>query len=519
MENLKITNVFKYFEDNPKLIKDQWLVLGKGPSLDQINQYNLSDYRIVSLNDSLIVNKNVTLGHFIDLDAFERCSKEIALRNDIYIIMPWYPHVDSKPGVKTLDDLVKTNSILNHLAREKRLLWYDLMTSDIRTGEFPIINAVYFSVEAVFDIFSKVGIKYIKSLGIDGGIGYSALFHNINKNSHLVNKQASFDNQFSKLAEIIFKSGISHVQLNHDCPIKIYIGCTRKELLPAEVLKYSIEKNSHISVDIKFLFQSDINIPEVTRKENQARTPFSFQRFIIPEICNYSGKAIYLDADMLVFKNIIDLWENDFNDANILLCKDEDYRKPQLSVMMLDCSNLKWNIKDIVSELNNNTLTYNQLMHDFTIAKYDMKINKSWNTIDKFDNKTSLLHYTDMTKQPWLSTTNHLGYKWMEVLLDAIDDNYISIDFIQNEIEQGHVRPSLLYQINNNVTNGLLLSKKILQIDQSFDTKHGHNNKNINPWKNIPRWILSKIIDKYYNSFLYRIKIRAKKLYKDVYKD
>ena len=519
MENITITNVFQFFKDNPKLIESQWLILGKGPSLNKINQYNLENFKIVSLNDSLIVNKHITLGHFIDLDAFKRSSKEVALRKDIYILMPWYPHVDSRPGVNNLIDLIKKNSILMQLSNEKRLLWYDLMTSQIRTGKFPSINAVYFSAEAIFDIFRKVGIRDVKSLGIDGGTGYSDLVQNVKKESHLVNKQQTFSKQFSKLAEIIFQSGIKHTQLYDNSPIKVFIGCTKKELLPAKVLKYSIERHSHISVDVKFLFKSNIVIPEVTKKENQARTPFSFQRFLIPEISNYSGKAIYLDADMLVFKNIIDLWNNNFNDANVLLCKDKDYRKPQLSVMMLDCSNLKWNIKDIVSQLNNNELTYDELMHDFAIADYDMRIDESWNSIDKYSHETSLLHYTDMTKQPWLSTANHLGYKWMEVLFDALDNNSISIDFIHSEIEKGHVRPSLLYQINNRLSNSLLLTRSVLRLDKNFKPMHGHSSNNVNPWKSLPRWILSKLTDKYYNSFLYKIKIRAEKLYNDVHKD
>jgi hypothetical protein len=519
MENITITNVFQFFRDNPDLKESQWLILGKGPSLSNINQYNLAKFKIISLNDSLMVNKNITIGHFIDLEAFERCSKEISLRKEIVILMPWFPHVKSRPGVNNLTNLIKKNSILRQLSNEKRLLWYDLTTSKIRTGKFPSINAVYFSAEAVFDIFKKIGIKYIRSLGIDGGIGYSNLLKSDNKKSHLINKQDSFNKQFSNLADIIFKSGITHTRLNDDSAIKIYIGCTRKELLPAKVLKYSIEKHSHLSTDIKFLFQSNIPIPEVTIKENQARTPFSFQRFLIPEISDFSGKAIYLDADMLVFKNIIDIWKTDFSDANVLLCKDKGHRKPQLSVMMLDCSRLKWNIKSIIKKLNNNELTYDQLMHDFVIADYDMKINESWNTIDKYNHGTSLLHYTDMTKQPWLSTSNHLGYKWMEVLFDAIDSNSISIDLIHSEIDKGHIRPSLLYQIKNKLPNSLLLSKSIQRLDKDFKPNHGFKNKNTNPWKNLPRWILSKVIDKYYNSILYKIKIKSEKLYKDARKD
>lgn len=519
MEKIKINNVFQFFKDNPELIESQWLVLGKGPSLNEIDRYNLKNFKIISLNDSLIVNKNITIGHFIDLDAFKRCSKEITLRKEIYILMPWYPHINSRPGVIKLNDLIEKDATFKQLANEKRLLWYDLSTSNTRIGKFPTVNAVYFSAEAVFDIFKKVGIKQIKSLGIDGQTGYSDLLQNVKKESHLVNKQKSFNKQFSRLAEIIFKSGITHTQLKDNSPIKIYIGCTRRELLPAKVLKYSIEKHSHISTDIKFLFQSNIAIPKIIKEENQERTPFSFQRFLIPEICNYSGKAIYLDADMLVFKNIIDIWRNDFKNANVLLCKNKDHRKPQLSVMMMDCSNLKWNIKEIVNKLNIDELTYNRLMHEFTIANYDKRIDGSWNTIDKYNHDTSLLHYTDMAKQPWLSTSNHLGYKWMEVLFDAIDDNSITVDFIHNEIEKGHVRPSLLYQIENRLTDSLLLKRSILNLDKNFKPINGYSNKNINPWINIPRWMLSKIMDKYYNSIIYKIKTKVAELYKDVHKD
>ena len=48
-----------------------------------------------------------------------------------------------------------------------------------------------------------------------------------------------------------------------------------------------------------------------------------------------------------------------------------------------------------------------------------------------------------MTKQPWLSSANHLD-KWMEVLFDAIDNNSITLDFIHREIDKGHIRPSFI---------------------------------------------------------------------------
>ena len=202
MENLEITNVFKFFEDNPKLTQDQWLVLGKGPSLDRVNKYNLTKYKIITLNDSITVCKDVILGHFIDLDAFERCSGEIALRKRYILLCHGIRMLIHDQVQKKLIDLIETNSILKDLAKEKRLLWYDLMTSEHRTGEFPTIKAVYFSAEAVFLIsLRKVGIKYIKSIGIDGGVGYIAIFSMILRKTviSLINKNPSIINLVSLL--------------------------------------------------------------------------------------------------------------------------------------------------------------------------------------------------------------------------------------------------------------------------------------------------------------------------------
>ena len=42
-------------------------------------------------------------------------------------------------------------------------------------------------------------------------------------------------------------------------------------------------------------------------------------RFGIPSLTAYQGRAIYLDADMLVFNDIYDLWSMPMGDAKLLL--------------------------------------------------------------------------------------------------------------------------------------------------------------------------------------------------------
>ncbi len=36
--------------------------------------------------------------------------------------MPWYPHINSRPGVTKLNDLIEKDATFKQLANEKRLL-------------------------------------------------------------------------------------------------------------------------------------------------------------------------------------------------------------------------------------------------------------------------------------------------------------------------------------------------------------------------------------------------------------
>jgi hypothetical protein len=138
--------------------------------------------------------------------------------------------------------------------------------------------------------------------------------------------------------------------------------------------------------------------------------------------------------------------------------------------MLLDCEKLKWDIQDIVSKLDNGTLTYKSLMEKMIVAKNpDASISCTWNSLEYFErDKTGLLHYTDMNKQPWVSTKNPLAYIWVKALKDAIDDGFIDERLLDEHRKLGWVRPSLVYQIENNIVSLKKLSKRALDLDKDF---------------------------------------------------
>jgi hypothetical protein len=148
-------------------------------------------------------------------------------------------------------------------------------------------------------------------------------------------------------------------------PEELYVGvgCTEAQWLPFAVLRYSIERHTRRPVRVEPLFRAAIPVPSPREVKNRAKTPFSFQRFLIPELRGYEGRAMYLDSDMLVFADIGHLFGYEFGDADLLAVPYET------SVLVMDCQALTWNIRQLIYELDGGKLNYDGLMTCRSIAR------------------------------------------------------------------------------------------------------------------------------------------------------
>jgi Glycosyl transferase family 8 len=253
--------------------------------------------------------------------------------------------------------------------------------------------------------------------------------------------------------------------------IRIFVACTPVEWLSARVLEFSIRQHTQSEITLLQLHQAPIKIPEPVELHNKPRTPFSFQRFLIPELCGFKGKAIYLDADMLVFSDILHIWTQPFNGAKILAVRSGiGSRSNQYSVLLQDCSALDWKISEVVGQLDSSVLTYEALMFDMKLGQpVGFDINPEWNSLEHFvENETALLHYTDMNQQPWVSVRNPLRKLWVNSLRDAITQGFISRRELEREIAHGNVRPSLIFEIDNLDLHEGQLVTEIRKIDKLF---------------------------------------------------
>jgi hypothetical protein len=429
--------------------RQPWLMLGKGPSFDKRSQYKLDSYRRLSLNH-VVRELAVDLAHMIDIDVVLACA-DIIEANARAVVLPWYPHVKNFVGQKPLDQWAAEVPVLQRLAAAGRLLWYDLSTSPRRHGTQAVVRATSFSAEAALHLLALAGVKRIRSLGVDGGTDYGKAFNDLKDTTRLNNGHATYNLQFEGFARTLLSTGVDFAPLDIESPIRVYVGSQEEQMLAVGVLEYSIRRRTSMTVEVMPLHKAGIDFPAPKDRSNWPRTPFSFQRFTIPMLAGHCGRAIYLDSDMLVFHDLRDLWTLPFDGADVLAAREaeETSRRPQFSVMLLDCERLDWTPDKVVGALDQGRLDYKQLMYDMALAtEVRAAIPAAWNSLEHYEaGRTCLLHYTDMNTQPWVYRGNPLGNLWTLELVRAIQDGFITTDQVREHVSRGWVRPSLLIDV------------------------------------------------------------------------
>lgn len=212
--------------------------------------------------------------------------------------------------------------------------------------------------------------------------------------------------------------------------IRICIGTEPKTRLAEQVLIYSIKKRTPKTVDFISLIGQDWIVP----KDLPQNTGFSLRRWLIPSKLNFSGRAIYLDADQLVLTDINELWsEPDASTSNssAWLTYQQDCLKPkpwpQTSVMVIDCvkAEQQWQ-PELLWKLLRSGYNYQDFMHGLWMKPPPEKISNDWNGLDHFTNKTKLIHYTSEPNQPWYNPKHKLASIWQNEFINAIKDRAIN---------------------------------------------------------------------------------------------
>jgi hypothetical protein len=431
-----------------------WLIIGKGPTFSHRDHLELSQYNTFALNH-VVRELDVYVAHAIDIEVIGDCADVLSARCE-WLLMPRRPKESSRVSPRQLDDYFDELPVLRELSDAGRLVHYE-RAGKSRAGDGAAVAGGSFSGSVAMNVLAAMGVKDVRSLGIDGGRIYSDTFEDLRETTLLANRRVSFDVQFDEMEATVARHGMSYAPLVATAePIRVFVGADESQLVPAAVLEYTVRK--HTDRRVEFTTMRDLPVPMPNDPAKRPRTGFSFYRFMIPKLAGYEGRALYLDCDMQVFADLSELWAIPFEGQTVLCTYQpeppEQWRGNKnfkagrhLAVMMLDCSRLSWDVHEIVRGLDEDRYGYTELMSDLAIVpeeQIEERIPVEWNSLERYEpGTTKLVHYTQVPTQPWKNGESPLRELWLEAFREALAASALDPQVVVRGIEGGHIDPSL----------------------------------------------------------------------------
>jgi len=194
--------------------------------------------------------------------------------------------------------------------------------------------------------------------------------------------------------------------------IKTFIGYDSRETVAFHVLSHSIHSRASRPVEVVPLMLSQLSEIFYREKHPLQSTDFSFSRFLVPYLSNYSGWSMFCDCDMLMIDDISNLWSLRNEKFAVQVVKHD--HKPTEDSKFLDQPQSKYEKKNWSSVILFNNAKCKALtkeyvnnasgleLHQFKWLENDNLIGDlppRWNHLVDYDpslqkEELSLLHFT-----------------------------------------------------------------------------------------------------------------------------
>lgn len=187
--------------------------------------------------------------------------------------------------------------------------------------------------------------------------------------------------------------------------IRIFVGAAAngEDAESLAVLEFTIRKHASEEVAIEFMMQSaDPNSFWHGWNTTNHATPFSGFRWAIPAFCNYKGRAIYCDSDVIFCADVAELWRQPIPEGKVVLAKGGGSWR--MCVSLWDCRAAVglWSYQAIKADPSGHAKA-NKIIKPYIAA-----FSGDWNCLDGqgyddlSDPRLKALHYTAMNSQPHL---------------------------------------------------------------------------------------------------------------------
>ena len=231
---------------------------------------------------------------------------------------------------------------------------------------------------------------------------------------------------------------------NTEQPLKIYIGYDSREDIAYEMAKASIQERASVPVDIVPLKLRQLGKDGHywRGKDKLGSTEFTFSRFLVPQLNEHKGWALFIDCDFIFLDDVANLFDL-ADDKYAVMCAQHDYtpkaglkmdgkkqtiypRKNWSSMMLFNCGHPSNKI--LTNVLVNDTDYDGKYFHRFSWLEDSEigKISHEWNWLvgwyhDPEDGIPKALHYTE--GGPWFRNYRNCeyNYEWYETYIRYLE--------------------------------------------------------------------------------------------------
>lgn len=191
---------------------------------------------------------------------------------------------------------------------------------------------------------------------------------------------------------------------------RIFVGCDPNDcdLEQMMVLEYSLRKHASIPLEIvwmrlsrdpqSFWFSDGKGAGWTT---DRWATPFSAFRWGIPAYCNFTGRALYLDADIMFMSDVAEMWHHPIDPGRAMLASGSG-KELRLGEILWDCAAAKAVLPDI-RDLHREPEGHKKLQHFFEDNPQKVQpLGAQYSNIDGDDiplEELKAVHYSRMGTQ------------------------------------------------------------------------------------------------------------------------
>lgn len=189
--------------------------------------------------------------------------------------------------------------------------------------------------------------------------------------------------------------------------VRIFIGSSSNGE-DAEIecaYEYSLRQNCSRELDIVWMRQTK-NTDSWWGGWNTPMwsTPFSGFRWAIPEYCEFKGRAIYTDCDMINYRDMSDLFDIDMQGKPVAARRGNRFGGHEFCVMVFDCAEFEQYALP-VNRMKTLAESHHRFIRKFS-GNHDLvhDLDPKWNVLDGENYRLSdiyQLHFTNMATQPW----------------------------------------------------------------------------------------------------------------------